>query len=74
MIVASLGLHLAIFGQDHETARAEGASLSSWHCALGDRGARTHARCRPTRPSDRARPSCVVDLCLAVDQGHGNAP
>ena len=32
MIVASFWRYLPVSGHDHETARAEGASLSSWHC------------------------------------------
>ena len=33
MIVASSGRYLAVSGHDHETARAEGPSLSSWQWA-----------------------------------------
>ena len=34
MIMASLGLYVAVSGHDHETARSEGPSSSSCHCAL----------------------------------------
>ena len=34
MIVASSGRYLAVSGHDHETGRAEGASLSSWQCVI----------------------------------------